>query len=207
MKKRNLFYHKDENDKLEDILNYFVRGDIEYNDQRINEIATKHLFGANNLFQNDMMAVTADVVFDTGLNLFTPAGSVAKALKITPVGKFNSFTRAVANVSSKHPLIGNIIRRTNAVESGVGTELLDAMSPVAGNLYRAAKVALPQLNKIHKGAEHFANAMAKGVKNLAGFITSAPASAFKLRTVGKGALDFAGIELKRGFSEAIEEGK
>ena len=50
LKKKGLYHHANEDDKLEDILNYFVRGDIEYNDQRINSIATKHLFGANNLF-------------------------------------------------------------------------------------------------------------------------------------------------------------
>ena len=50
LKKKGLFYHANEDDKIEDLLNYFVRGDIEYNDQRINNIARKHLFGANNLF-------------------------------------------------------------------------------------------------------------------------------------------------------------
>lgn len=207
LKKKKMFYHKDEEDKIQDILNYFVRGDISYNDQRINDIATKHLFGANNLFQNDMMAVSADVAFDTGLNLFMPAGSVAKALKIAPVGKFNNYTRTLAAVSNEHPLIGNIIRRIGAVESGVGTRVLDAISPVAGFAYRAAKTAVPQLNKIHAGAEMFAKGMKKGVKNLTSFITNTPASTFKLNTIGKGVLTFGGMSLMRGFSEAIEEGK
>jgi hypothetical protein len=202
-----LFYHSNEEDKIEDILNYFVRGDIEYNDQRINTIATKHLFGANNLFQNDMVAVSADVAFDTGLNLFMPAGSVAKALKLSPVGKFNEYTRFLAGVSSEHPLIGNVIRRVGAVESGVGTKVLDAVSPVAGWAYRGAKTAVPQLNKLHAGVEAFANGMKKGIKNLTSFITDAPASTFKLNTVGKGFLTFGGMSLMRGFSEAIEEGK
>lgn len=154
-----------------------------------------------------MVAVSADVAFDTGLNLFMPAGSVAKALKIAPIGKFNGYTRALAGISSEHPLIGNIIRRIGAVESGVGTRALDAVSPVAGWAYRAAKTAIPQLNKIHAGAEAFANGMKKGVKNLVSFATDAPASAFKINAIGKGMLTFAGMSVMRGFSEAIEEGK
>ena len=203
LKKKGLFYHENEDDKIEDILNYFVRGDVEYNDQRINNIARKHLFGANNLFQNDMVAVSADVAFDTGLNLFMPAGSVAKALKITPT-KAEAYRRLFMG---NNPLIGNVIKRLGNVESGVGTKVLDAVSPVAGWGYRTAKAAIPQLNKIHAGAEAFANGMKKGVKNLVSFITDAPASAFKINTVGKGMLTFGGMSVMRGFSEAIEEGK
>ena len=207
LKKKGLFYHGDDESKIEDILNYFVRGDIQYNDQKINDVATKHLFGANNLFQNDMMAVSADVAFDTGLNLFLPAGSVAKALKIAPVGKFNNYTRTLAQISKEHPLIGTFIRKAGSVESGVGTRVLDAISPVAGASYRTAKAIIPGLNKIHAGAEAFAGGMKKAVKNLTSFITDAPASTFKLNTVGKGFLTFGGMSLMRGFSEAIEEGK
>ena len=154
-----------------------------------------------------MVAVTADVAFDTGLNLFMPAGSVAKALKLTPVGKINQWTRTFAAINKEHPLIGTVLRRIGDVESGVGTRVMDAISPVLGGSYRTAKVAIPQLNKIHTGAEKFANGMKKGVKSLTSFITDAPASTFKLNTVGKGFLTFGGMSLMRGFSEAIEEGK
>lgn len=207
MRKKGLFYHKDEEDKMNDAFNYFIRGDIYTNDQRIREIATKHLFGANNLFQNDMMAVSADVAFDTGLNLFMPSGSVAKSLKIIPVGKFNNYTRAVAKFSSEHPLIGKVIRRNHAVQSGFGTDILDAVSPLAGRAYRGAKLAIPQLNKIHAGAEAFAKGMSKGVDKVANFFNASPASLYKLKTIGGSTLDFGGMLLKRGFSEAIEEGK
>lgn len=207
MKKKNLFYHKDEQDKINDAFNYFVRGDIYTNDQRVREIATKHLFGANNLFQNDMMAVSADVAFDTGLNLFMPSGSVAKALKIVPVGKFNNYTRALAEFSSEHPLIGKVIRRSHAVQSGFGTDILNAVSPIAGGMYKGAKVAMPAFNKIHKGAEAFAKGMSKGVDKIANFFNVSPASLYKIKTIGGSALDFGGMLLKRGFSEAIEEGK
>ena len=207
MKKKGLFYHKDEEDKMNDAFNYFIRGDIYTNDQRVREIATKHLFGANNLFQNDMMAVSADVAFDTGLNLFMPSGSVAKSLKILPTGKFNSYTRSLAKFSSEHPLIGKVIRRNHAVQSGFGTDILDAVSPLAGRMYRGAKVAIPGLNKIHAGAEAFAKGMSKGVDKVADFFNASPASLYKLKTVGGSTLDFGGMLLKRGFSEAIEEGK
>lgn len=207
MKKKKLFYHKNEDDKMTDAFNYFIRGDIYTNDQRIREIATKHLFGANNLFQNDMMAVSADVAFDAGLNLFMPSGSVAKALKIVPVGKFNSYTRKLAQLSSEHPLIGNIIRRNAAIESGTGTQLLDAVSPLAGRAYRGAKLTIPGLNKIHAGTEAFAKGMSKGVDKIASFFNASPASLYKIKTIAGGTLDFGGMMLKRGFSEAIEEGK
>ena len=207
MKKKKLPYHDDEEDKMTDAFNYFLRGDIQSNDQRVRDIARKHLFGAANLFQNDMMAVSADVAFDTTLNLFVPGGGVAKALRITPVGKFNKYSRTLAKISSDHPLIGTVIRRANAVESGIGTQVADAISPAIGRLYRASKVAVPQLNKLHAGVEKFANGMKKGAAKVASFALNSPKALYKAGNYATGVLNFGGQLISRGFSEAIEEGK
>jgi hypothetical protein len=55
------------------------------------------MFGANNVFQNDMMAVSADVAFNAGLNVFGATGKVAEAMKLLPQGSKYAVLRKVAD--------------------------------------------------------------------------------------------------------------
>lgn len=174
-------------------------------DPKMRNIAIKHLFGANNMFQNDMMATTADVAFNTSLSLFAPYGPLAKSTKFTPIPKSESLKRLYRMQGKK--LYANMIDNYTK-ESGIGRAIADGMSPIAGQIYRVGRSALtPVTSRISGALKPIAEQFANKVGNVVEWSKVIPGKLIAKEAAAKNIVDFAGRTLARGFSEAVEEGK
>jgi hypothetical protein len=80
----------------QDVFRHFILKDYVVSDPIIQDLALRHMFGANNAFQNDMMAVSADVAFNAGLNVFGATGEVAELLKLVPAGSSKALLSKLA---------------------------------------------------------------------------------------------------------------
>lgn len=184
----------------EDIFRHFILKDYTTNNPVIQDLALRHMFGANNVFQNDMMAVSADVAFNAGLNVFGATGKVAEALKILPQGSKYAVLRKVAenDLASSVYHASSKLFKPNVIAS--------ALSPLANIPYNVAVkpvVTLLQKNALTPMIKQAATYMGRAAE----WAKIAPDSIFKASTAGKYVFDFLGKQLARGFSEAIEEGK
>lgn len=177
---------------------------IPYN-RKIREIAEQSLYGANNLFQNDMIATTADVVFDTSLSMFAPYGPLAKGAKYTPIPKAEALKRLyrIQGKTLKYDIVDNLTK-----ESGIGTYISKGMSPVAGGIYRTVRTALtPITSPISRALSPYVKEFGKKLDDIVGFSKILPNKLVYGDKIGKNVVDFAGRTLAKGFSEAVEEGK
>ena len=181
----------------QDIFRHFILKDYKNNNPVVQELALRHMFGANNAFQNDMMAVSADVAINAGINLFGATGQVAEALKIFPEGSKFALLRKVA----QHPAASKVYHATD----GVGlSPIVTALSPLANIPYNVIKPALKATRKalaplMKEGAKYMDRALS--------WSRVAPKGIFNTRTSGKYIFDFLGKTAVRGYSEAVEEGK
>lgn len=183
----------------EDVFRHFILKDYKTNNPVIQDLALRHMFGSNNVFQNDMMAVSADVAFNAGLNVFGATGKVAEALKILPVGSKTAILRKVAEndlLSSAYHATAKYLK-PNIVAS--------ALSPLANIPYNAA--IKPALKATKSALRPMIAQAGKIMDRALAWSKIAPKSLFKAGTIGKYAIDFLGKQTARGYSEAIEEGK
>jgi hypothetical protein len=157
------------------------------------------MFGSNNVFQNDMMAVSADVAFNAGLNVFGATGKVAEAMKILPQGSKYAILRKIAD----NDLASSMYHATaKAFKPNV---IASALSPLATVPYNMA--VKPAITVVKNSLKPMIKQAATYMGRAAEWATIAPESMFKAATVGKYTFNFLGKQLARGFSEAIEEGK
>ena len=189
----------------DEVATYFMlKRWVPYN-RRIREIAEQQLYGANNLFQNDMIATTADVVFDTSLSMFAPYGPLAKGSKFAPIPKSEALKRLyrMQGKTTQYDIVNNLTK-----ESGVGTFISSGMSPVAGGLYRAARTAVtPITSHVSRALSPYVKQFAKKLDDIVGFSKVIPNKIVMADHIGGKLVDFAGRTLAKGFSEAVEEGK
>ena len=174
-------------------------------DQKIREIAVKHMYGANNLYQNDMMATTADVAFTTGLSLFAPYGPLSKSTKFTPIPKSEVLQRyyRIKGNGLAADAINNLTK-----EAGIGREITGAMSPLLQKAYVAVRAAAtPLTSRVSAKLLPYAEQLQKRFEDIIGWSKIIPSKMFTTNKVLKNTIDFAGRTLATGFSEAIEEGK
>jgi len=115
----------------DDVFRHFILKDYKSNNPVVQELALRHMFGANNAFQNDMMAVSADVAVNTGINVFGATGQVAEALKIFPEGSKFAFLRKVA----QNPVLEKGYR---AAQKASASTIASAISPLANIPYNVA---------------------------------------------------------------------
>ena len=194
-------------DEDRDVFLHFLLKDYIVDDPVIQDLALRHMFGANNAYQNDMMAVTADVALNAGLNIFGPSGSVAQVMKTTPLGKFARLRKFVT-AADKLPVGSEFVKNVARAGSGSGMAVASALSPLAGGIYKVGAGAIKPVKKqIGKWMEPLVETAEKRLASTFGFAKAAPNHLFKLGTGAKYTLDFAGRTITRGFSEAIEEGK
>lgn len=181
----------------DDVFRHFILKDYKVSDPKIKELALRHMFGANNAFQNDMMAVSSDVAFNTGLNLFGATGQVAESLKLIPEGSKFWLMRQVA----KSPTLK---AGYNAAKHLGTNTIASAISPLANIPYNIAK---PVLNAAKSALAPMVKKMAKHMDAVLSWAKVAPQGLFKGGVAGKYIFDFLGKTATRGYSEAIEEGK
>jgi hypothetical protein len=116
----------------EDVFRHFILKDYKPNNPVIQDLALRHMFGANNAFQNDMMAVSADVAFNAGLNVFGATGKVAEAMKLLPQGSKYAILRKVAEND-----LGSAAYHATA-KMAKPNVLASALSPLANIPYNVA---------------------------------------------------------------------
>lgn len=189
----------------DEVVTYFMlKRWVPYN-RRIREIAENSLYGANNLFQNDMIATTADVIFDTSLSMFAPYGPLAKGAKFAPVPKTEALKRLyrMQGKELQYDILNNLTKG-----KGVGTYIANGMSPVAGAIYKGARTILtPITSPASRALSPYIKQFAKRLDDIAGFSKILPNKLVYGNKIGKNVVDFAGRTLAKGFSEAVEEGK
>jgi hypothetical protein len=131
-----------------------------------------------------MMAVSADVAFNAGLNVFGATGKVAESLKILPVGSKTAILRKVAEndlLSSTYHATAKYLK-PNVVAS--------ALSPLANIPYNAAIKPAIQFTK--SALRPMISQAGKIMDRALAWSKIAPKSLFKTGTVGKYAIDFLG---------------
>ena len=183
----------------EDVFRHFILKDYKPNNPVIQDLALRHMFGANNVFQNDMMAVSADVAFNAGLNVFGATGKVAEAMKLLPQGSKYAILRKVAEND-----LGSAAYHATA-KMAKPNMLASALSPLANIPYNVA--VKPIVTSISGAMKPMIKQAATYMARAAEWARIAPKGMFNTSTVGKYAFNFLGKQLARGFSEAIEEGK
>lgn len=182
----------------DDVFRHFILKDYKSNDPVVQELALRHMFGANNAFQNDMMAVSADVAVNTGINVFGATGQVAEALKIFPEGSKFAFLRKVA----QNPVLEKGYR---AAQKASASTIASAISPLANIPYNVA--VKPVIKGVKSALTPMVKAVSKEMDTLISWAKVAPKTLFRSGTVGKYTIDFLGKTAGRGFSESVEEGK
>lgn len=192
----------EEND---DVMNAFLLKEWLPDDQRIRNIATSKLYGAQNMWESDMMAVSADVILDTGLSVFAPYGPISKLSKTLALPKASVVSRWLQ--MKGHGTLADIFTNTTK-EAGVGRTITEAMSPVLGTGYRVARGVLTPVTKpLSQKAMPLVDKFATKLDDVVGFSKQLPSHIYAEKKIAKNTIDFAGRTLARGFSEAVEEGK
>lgn len=194
-------------DEDKDVFTHFLLKDYVTYDPVVRELALRHMFGANNVYQNDMMAVSADVAINAGLNLFGPTGTVAESMKIVPMGKFARLRKFVT-AANDLPFGSQFVKNVARAGGGVFGDITKAMSPAAGAIYKVTAGALKPITKhVEKGIQAGVDWAERALGNALHFSKMAPDKLFKAGTAAKYIFDFGGRVAARGFSEGIEEGK
>lgn len=181
----------------QDVFRHFILKDYKSNDPVVRQLALRHMFGANNLFQNDMMAVSSDVAINAGINVFGPIGKVAEGMKILPEGSKFAFLRKAAT-NSAYKAAYNIYKNAG------GNAIASAISPLMNIPYNVVK---PVLKSAKSALTPMIKQMSRHMDNLASWAKVAPKAIFNVGTSKKYLFDFLGKTAVRGYSEAIEEGK
>lgn len=193
LEKKNIAVREDD-----DVFRHFILKDYKVNDPVIQELALRHMFGANNAFQNDMMAVSADVAVNTGINVFGATGQVAEALKIFPEGSKFAFLRKVA----QDPILSKGYKAAQKMSTST---IASAISPLANIPYNIA--IKPVMKGVKSAITPMVEAVGKEMDTLISWAKIAPKTLFRTGTAGKYTIDFLGKTAARGYSESIEEGK
>lgn len=177
--------------------------------------------GTNNLFQNDMVATTTDVVVQGLINTLIPLKTMAKDAVITPGSKM-SRARKLVEWGQKHPQAYELYRsassKIGSYASNVsGSPVASAVNPILGAGYSAVKPAvtyaknkvgslIPEAAKIK-----FSNAISKATNALDEALVGATHGNAKwymdARELSKIGARGTGRWLTGNWSEALEEGK
>lgn len=194
-------YYKDD----DEVVTNFILKRWFPNNKQAKDIAINRMFGAQNLFERDMVATTADVIIDTSLSVFAPYGPLSKISKLTPIPKKEVLKRwlGIKYGGAAKQTFENLTK-----ETGVGRSVADAISPVLGGGYRITRAALtPATYKISKALEPWANKLTSHIDDAFAWTKAMPKTIAATKKTAGNAIDFAGRTLVRGFSESVEEGK
>ena len=196
-------------DASEDEVMYAMAAGIYEPTEKIKKIAATATYGLNNLYQNDMMAVVGNELFDASINFLGPIAKVARASMLTPGAKATRFQR-MYKYMHEHPNMDALTKTKFAAEK-FGEKFMDAefgggifssvaypLTLVGRSLEAGAKMAMPTkwVNALNKTFSLSGDIMEKMPKFLLGS-----------KAIGKNAAEFVGKVLGSGWSESIEEGK
>lgn len=185
-----------EDDFSRKLIEAYIDGDFKprNNLRAINEAYTNSVYGANALFDQDMVATDFDNIVNTAI-MFTPFGAESKTVKaIESLGK------------GGNPIIGASAHAFKATKLGKSLakqfdDLTTFISNVPSKIYKAAKVKAPNAIKTPK--------IRKTISAIEDWAVSKnnPQAKMLKKTMLKNAKEFAGRALSSSVSEGIEEGK
>lgn len=211
----------------QDVLDNYTLGNFKSDNDQVENIAEKYIYGANNLFKQDMMATTADVAFSAGLSIFAPGSKYARFVKFKPIG--TDRTAALSRLYRMKGMSEGAANRVAAAVTGATSESTTAgvLGTVASPLEYAYRGVKGGVAASSSRAAGLIQKLDSRITALTDWTKAVPAKllakdaakvgetaalrsvrhAANAGTVGRHVLQFAERQAAQAMSEGIEEGK